>query len=225
MGGAGSDEEDTCEHGISMRLQCPQCVADARRADQDRADRERSDAMLRDHLSAPAEQSYDQELVRDAIADLPPGARERQERARLDALRGGLWATAQPMTTGDSEWATRGLRDSPAFRNWERNKSDPDARQQSDQQTGRGPMASVAEVKAALAQANQKMGEVQSLNAQLGLEVDEAHEVYAAAFEGTDHEQAAAIRSYMLQIGEEIEKISSLTAAAVEAAQTYVASI
>lgn len=101
-----------CKHG-SVVSDCLFCAAESR-----------SDFQ---------EQVYDGELIKDAIADLPPGVREAQERAVNEAKEAGHRAVqGNEPTVGKASWMIQGMRDSPAYRRWERNKSDPDAPQRSD---------------------------------------------------------------------------------------------
>jgi hypothetical protein len=190
-------------------------------------------------------ETVDPELLADAIADLPPEVREAQEQARRDALRGGLAAAGGLLpAVGSHAWALGQLRNQPhvdtgpprfgsiyqsdnyrTYRDWERAKSSPDSPQSSDQYMGGTHVASVEEVKAGIGVANEKMGAIQRINAQLDQELHEAQDAYGTALQGTGHESATNVMEWVAECLSRCEDIATMVGAAVEAAQTYAAGL
>jgi len=86
-------------------------------------------------------------------------------------------------------------------------------------------VASVAELKSAIDAAIQQVGEAQAAVHAAGEKLTEAQQSLAAALEGSGHEAVAAARASLLQAQTELDECLTATLAAVEQAQSYVATL
>jgi uncharacterized protein YukE len=86
-------------------------------------------------------------------------------------------------------------------------------------------VASVAEVKAAIDAAIQQVGEGQLAVRLAGEKLAEAQQSLAAAVEGSGHESVNTAQAALTQAAQELDECLTATLAAVEQAQTYVATL
>jgi len=86
-------------------------------------------------------------------------------------------------------------------------------------------VASVAEVKAAIDAAIQQVSEVQLTVRQGGEKLGEVQQAVAAAVEGSGHESVNNLQAALAQAALDLEECLTATNAAVEQAQTYVATL
>lgn len=86
-------------------------------------------------------------------------------------------------------------------------------------------MASVAEVKAAIDAAMQQVSDGQMAVRLASEKLAEAQQSLAAAVEGSGHDSVNAAQAALSQAGQELEECLTATLAAVEQAQTYVATL
>lgn len=86
-------------------------------------------------------------------------------------------------------------------------------------------MASVAEVKAAIDAAMQQVTDGQMAVRLASEKLAEAQQSLAAAVEGSGHDSVNAAQAALAQAGQELEECLTATLAAVEQAQTYVATL
>ena len=86
-------------------------------------------------------------------------------------------------------------------------------------------MASVAEVKAAIDAAMAHVAESQEAVRAANDKLGEAQAGLAAAVDGSAHESVAAARSALAQATTELEECLTVTAGAMEQAQTYAAAL
>jgi uncharacterized protein YukE len=86
-------------------------------------------------------------------------------------------------------------------------------------------VASVAEVKAAIDAAIQQVTEGQQAVRLAGEKLAEAQQSFAAAVEGSGHESINTAQAALTQAAQELEECLTATLAAVEQAQTYVATL
>jgi uncharacterized protein YukE len=86
-------------------------------------------------------------------------------------------------------------------------------------------VASVAEVKAAVDAALQQVNDVQVAVRLAGEKLAEAQQGLAAAVEGSGHESVNTAQAALTQAAQELDDCLTATFAAVEQAQTYVATL
>jgi hypothetical protein len=86
-------------------------------------------------------------------------------------------------------------------------------------------VASVAELKAAIDAAVQQVSEGQVALRAASEKLTEAQQSLAAALEGSGHESVAAAHGALSQAGSDLEECLAATLAAVEQAQSYVATL
>jgi uncharacterized protein YukE len=86
-------------------------------------------------------------------------------------------------------------------------------------------LASVAELKAAIDAAIQQVTEGQIALRAAGEKLAEAQQSLAAALEGSGHEAVSAAHAALNQAAMDLEECLTATLAAVEQAQTYVATL
>jgi uncharacterized protein YukE len=86
-------------------------------------------------------------------------------------------------------------------------------------------VASVAEVKAAIDAAIQQVTEGQMAVRLAGEKLAEAQQSFAAAVEGSGHESINTAQAALTQANQELEECLTAMLAAVEQAQTYVATL
>ncbi len=86
-------------------------------------------------------------------------------------------------------------------------------------------MASVAELKAAIDAAIQQITEGQAALRTASEQLAEAQQSLAAALEGSGHEAVGAAHAALSQAATDLEDCLTATLAAVEQAQTYVATL
>lgn len=86
-------------------------------------------------------------------------------------------------------------------------------------------MASVAELKAAIAAAIQQVSDAQLAVRGANEKLAEAQQSLAAALEGSGHEAVGAAQAALTQATDELEECLTATLTAVDQAQTYAATL